>query len=128
MKHEPILILMFGHDQNLLETKQWVLQSRGYRVFLASSLSGITDVPRAKPISLLLLCNPLRPGEREAVIALATSRWPELQHLSLPAESRRAPNGILGQLLHTMDGSTALLARVNEIVRGENIPEQARAS
>lgn len=128
MNHQPILILLFGHDQQLLETRQWVLQSRGYRVLTASSLSGLSEISRAKPASLLLLCHPLRPGERDAAVALATARWPGIRHRTLAPESGRAPTGILGTLLHTMDGSSSLISIVQQSIQTKPEHGGARAS
>ena len=127
MKNNPVVILMLGHDRSLLETRQWVLQSRGYRVIISSSVSALR-APNAKQVSLLLLCHSLTSAERDTAIALARSRWPEIRHLSIDADDTRAPNGILGSLLHTMNGPSKLISMVNEIMRADAAPPQARAS
>ena len=33
-------ILMYARDRELVETRTWVLEARGYHVFTASNLSG----------------------------------------------------------------------------------------
>lgn len=128
MKSNPVVILILGHDKNLLETRQWVLQSRGYRVITASSLSAITASNQTKQVSLLLLCHSLNSGEHDAAIALARSRWPNIRHVSMVAEDIRAPNGILGNLLHTMDGPAKLISMVSEAMRPDAITPRAQAS
>ncbi|GAC1416302.1 MAG: hypothetical protein NVSMB62_05770 [Acidobacteriaceae bacterium] len=121
------MILMFGHNPNLLETRQWVLQSRGYRVVTAEALSAFESIPRSRTVSLVLLCHSLSPEERDGAIAISRSRWPGCLHLALEADHGRAPTGILGQLLHTQDGPGQLITKVGDLL--ETTPEQqARAS
>jgi hypothetical protein len=116
MKQTAISILMYGRDANLMQTRQWVLQSRGYRVLIITHPAGIETTPLAPPIALLVFCHSLSSEERAIALALATSRWPAIKHLVLDAESSRNPGGILGQLLHTMGGPQNLLAMVGKLV------------
>ena len=119
MKLNQTSILMYGHDQHLLATRQWVLQSRGYRVLTVEHLSAIGSIPQTPPVKLLLLCHSVTQREGDAAIALATARWPEIQRLALVADSGRAPAGILGQLLHTMDGPAKLISMVGELLNAK---------
>ena len=116
MKSKQIYLLMYGHDEHLTATRKWVLQSRGYRVLAVDRLSGIASIPETPPVRLLLLCHSLSAGESASAIALATSRWPDIQHLGLVADDSRAPSGLLGQLLHTMDGPAKLISMVGRMV------------
>lgn len=121
MKADHSSILIFGHDEHLLLTRQWVLQSRGYRVLTASRLSQINSIPASPPMKLLLLCHTLRPTETAAAMSHARARWPGIKSLELIAEDSRAPAGILGQLLHTMDGPAKLVSLVDNLV-GSSTP------
>jgi hypothetical protein len=121
MKAEHSSILIFGHDEHLLLTRQWVLQSRGYRVLTASTLSNIDSIPKSPPIKLLLLCHSLDPVEVATARNHAQLRWPNLKCLELVADDSRAPSGILGQLLHTMDGPAKLVTLVDNLV-GSSTP------
>jgi hypothetical protein len=116
MKAKQPSILMYGHDEHLLETRQWVLESRGYRVVTMVHPSGFKVIPLMPPIRLLLLCHSLSPGECDAAIALASARWGGIKSLVLDADGTRAPSGILGQLLHTMEGPAKLISAVSKIV------------
>ena len=116
MKDNQTSVLLFGRDEHLLVTRQWVLQSRGYLVVKINHLSEIPSIPRLPPMRVLLLCHSLLPGEAAAAIEIATSRWPEIQSLSLIVDGNRAPGGILGQLMHTMDGPAKLISLVGELV------------
>ena len=116
MKTNQNSILLFGHDEHLLVTRQWVLQSRGYRVLTISDLSQVSSIPATPPVKLLVLCHSLSPAEIALATVRATARWPEIQILQLTAEGGRVPSGILGQLLHTMDGPAKLVSLVDSLV------------
>ncbi len=116
MKSNQTLVLTYGHDETLQATRQWVLQSRGYRVRLIAKPADIVAMPQIPPPRLLLLCHTLSRGEITSAITAASSRWPEIQTLELVEDHGRAPSGILGQLLHTMDGPGKLITQVGELV------------
>jgi hypothetical protein len=116
MKAKQTTILMYGHDEHLLETRQWVLQSRGYRVLTVLDPSAFASIPLVPSIPLLLLCHSLSRKECDVATTLAFARWPEIKSLVLDADGTRAPSGLLGQLLHTMDGPAKLISIVNGIV------------
>jgi hypothetical protein len=116
MKRSQSSIVLIGHDEHLLETRQWVLQTRGYQVVSVPKVSAIRTIPPSDPVRLVVLCHTLSDRERKASVAAACSRWPGVKLLTLAAEPGRAPTGILGQLLHTMDGPAKLLALVSELI------------
>ena len=116
MKMNQSSILLFGHDEYLLATRQWVLQSRGYRVLTTTNLARIDTIAAMPPIKLLVLCHSLSPAEIAEATARAAARWPEIQLLELMADGGRVPAGILGQLLHTMDGPAKLVSMVENLV------------
>jgi hypothetical protein len=127
MKANQNSILMIGHDEHLLATRQWVLQSRGYRVITLVGLARFAAIPQTPPIRLLLLCHSLSEDEGEAAMVLAEARWPGIQGLTLGAEISRAPSGLLGQLLHTMDGPAKLVAMVGELIgNAPQVPVDSR--
>ena len=116
MKRSHSCIVLIGHDQHLLETRQWVLETRGYHVVSLLKVSSIRTIPSSAPVQLVVLCHTLSDKEREAGRAAIGTRWPGVKMLTLKVEPGRAPTGILGQLLHTMDGPAKLLSMVNELV------------
>jgi len=126
MKKNQSPIVMLGHDEHLLATRQWVLQSRGYRVITAKDASILTTLPLIPTVRLLVLCHTLSPDERDDAETLASIRWPDVKSLTLEAETGRAPTGILGQLLHTMDGPGKLLSMVTELVGSSAELQSAR--
>ena len=127
MKNEHVAVLIFGYDKCLLETRQWVLQTRGYRASIALGLAEIEAIPNTRRVDLLIVCNSVPDSERDAAVAIAESRWPGCRHLVLAADHGRMPTGILGQLLHTMDGPARLIALVGSAL-GEPEHPESRAS
>jgi hypothetical protein len=67
-------------------------------------------------MKLLILCHSLSPEECERAAALAIARWPDIQCLTLDFDGSRMPDGLLGQLLHTMDGPAKLISVVNQVI------------
>src|SRR6185437_2015419 len=100
MKAAHNSILLFGREPEVLATRQWVLESRGYGVAVAHSLSDIATVPKDTPIRLALLCYTLSPADRTAAAALTSTRWPGAICRAL-TQATRVPSGILGRLMHT---------------------------
>lgn len=90
MNATPISILMYGRDAHLLETSQWALQSRGYRVLTMTDLSEINSIPTTPPVDLLVLGNMLTQKESTEAFAQASARWPRIKRLALGHEYNRA--------------------------------------
>ena len=118
MKTAAHTILLFGRQPDLLDTRRWVLESRGYNVAIANSLVEIASVPKDPPVNVLLLCHLLTPAERTAAAALASTRWAGCITRAL-TQASRTPAGILGKLMHTTEGPTDLVAMVRTLLREE---------
>lgn len=78
----PISILLFGRNTRLLESRKMVLQSVGYRVYMASDLSTASHILRDAEIDLLILCHSLPMEDRGRALAL-NYRWPMMKSLVL---------------------------------------------
>jgi hypothetical protein len=126
MRKNQSSIVLLGHDEHLLATRQWVLQTRGYRVLRVQDVSAVDKLPLMPPVRLLVLCHTLSKREREDASAAASIRWPGVKCLTLAVDPGRAPSGILGQLLHTMDGPAKLLSMVTELVGSSADLQSAR--
>ena len=111
MKGTSPPILLFGHLDELLVTRKWVLESRGYRVAAITRLPELAAVPKVPVPRLFLFCGSVSPRVREAAMAFALSRWPGL-HCHVLAADGSAPNGLLGRLMHTTEGPDRLVALV----------------
>jgi len=102
----------------MLDSRRWVLESRGYHVLVANSLVEMASLPKEPTVRVALLCHLLTPSERTAATALATTRWPGCIVRAL-AQNTRVPAGILGRLMHTTDGPTDLVAMVRTLLKEE---------
>ena len=118
MKSASNTILLFGRQPELLDSRRWVLESRGYHVTVANSLVEMASLPKDPPARVALLCHLLTPAERTAATALASTRWPGCITRALTQPSR-VPAGILGRLMHTTDGPTDLVAVVRTLLKEE---------
>lgn len=118
MKATSPTILLFGRKEDLLDTRRWVLESRGYNVVASTSLVEMASLPKEPPVRVALLCHLLTPAERTAAAALASTRWPGVITRAL-TQTSRVPTGILGRLMHTCEGPTDLVAMVRMLLRQE---------
>jgi hypothetical protein len=114
MKPTQISILMVGRDAHLLESRQLLLQTRGYRVLTIQSLTELDRIPQNPEIALVVLCHTLSAKERADAAAQASARWPGIQKLALIGGNSKDPNEVLGQVRLALDGR--LLAMVSELV------------
>jgi DNA-binding response OmpR family regulator len=92
----PISILLFGRNTRLLETRKMVLESVGYRVYLASDLSTASYMLREAEIDLLILCHSLPMEERGRALAV-TYHWPMMRSLVLTAGEDGCRDNLLGR-------------------------------
>ena len=116
MKSHQISVLMYGHDAHLLESRKWVLESRGYQVHNIQRLTELNDLPATQPVSLIVLCHTLTPQESSDAVARASARWPGIKRLHLVADNSRYASQVLGQVMHTLDGPARLIHMVTELV------------
>lgn len=116
MKSHHISVLMYGHDAHLLESRKWVLESRGYRVHTIQRLTELNHIPASHPVSLIVLCHTLTFDESDEAVTRASGRWPGLKRLHLVADNSRYPSQVLGQVMHTLDGPARLIRMVTELV------------
>ena len=109
-----ISILMFGRDAHLLETRQLLFQSLGYRVLTIERLAELERIPQDPEIALIVLCHTLSAKERTDAVAQASSRWPGIRKLALVERNSKPPREVLGRVRHALDGR--LLSMVSELV------------
>jgi hypothetical protein len=113
MNPTQISIVLFGRDTHLLETRQLVLQTRGYRVLTSQNLAELDRIPRSPEIALIVLCHTLSAKERTEAVARASSRWPGIQKLALIGRDAKDPGEVVGQVRHALD--SRLLSMVSEL-------------
>jgi DNA-binding response OmpR family regulator len=115
----PISILLFGRDTRLLETRKRVLQSVGYRVYIASVLSAVSHMLREKEVDLLILCHSLPMVDRGRALAL-TYRWPMMRSLVLTAGEDGSRDNLLTEVRDAVGGPAELASTAGEFFHVES--------
>jgi hypothetical protein len=67
----PASILIFGHDEYLLQSREWVLEKHGYTVRTAADLTAAARILTDEEIALVILCQTLSLKENESISDLA---------------------------------------------------------
>jgi DNA-binding response OmpR family regulator len=76
-------VLLLGHDPDLLKTRQWVLESAGLRVQVATTFKALNMALQDSHVDLLVLCHSLSAKECDGVVATIRSHYPELNLMLL---------------------------------------------
>ena len=108
-------ILIYGRDPNLLETRRWVLENAGYRVFIAHSLMEAEHISTTESINLLVLCHSLTVVDCQDALAAVDKIEPDMRRLLITANTPLCPHGHQDRVLSAFDGSRGLLAAVHEL-------------
>src|SRR5215469_1100157 len=81
----PIQIALYGHDSDLLETRQMLLRSHGYLAVKIETLDALRTYLAANQISSgLVLCHTVNGSERARVVNVARSHDTKIISLSNP--------------------------------------------
>lgn len=75
-------IVIFGHDETLLQTRKWVLEKR-FPVETAKNLRSLSKIIQERRIDLVMLCYSLTSEECDQVIDLLRAASPETRVLNL---------------------------------------------
>ncbi len=82
---ERELILIYGRDAHLLDTRGWVLEQAGYRVLSVSSLSDAQQAAAVEDVRVSILCHSLSRADCEAAGTMAQAIAPQMIVLTLTA-------------------------------------------
>lgn len=113
-------ILVYGHDQRLLETRSWVLELAGYRVVQAKNLAEAEARARAEPLDAAVICHTLNAEECREALELLRRLRPETQRLVMTTNSTSVSDGQQEAVVSGYDGPVRLLQEVARLVRGRN--------
>lgn len=58
-------ILLYGHYPTLLQTRRWILEKAGFRVWIATQFAELENILTTRPIDLLILSHTLQPRFRK---------------------------------------------------------------
>jgi CheY-like chemotaxis protein len=112
-------ILLFGNDERLLETRQWVLESTGYRVWAAASLEEVDRISAKEPLDLLILCHSLTPEAYEQALAIVAPRQPKVHVLVMSSAASGHSFGPREQRLDATAGPSVLVDAVTRVLGSE---------
>jgi hypothetical protein len=121
-------ILVYGLDAALLETRRRVLELSGARVWVATEFFHFDQITRAMEIDLIVLCHSLSTKECDGALALARSRWPQVQSLALLSGQRGCEFGPSEQVVDTAAGPAHLLRTVFRLLNAAAIEPHPTAN
>ena len=108
-------ILAFGRDTRLLQTRQWVLESAGFRVLAVRELGGVCELVVSQSFDLLLLCHSVTSAERHEAIAAAQSAQPNMRYLSMTKQTPLQAVRQRDATISCFEGPGALIAAINRL-------------
>ena len=106
------VILIFGRDTTLLETRAWLLKRTGSPVLSATSLSEVEVISATRRISLLVICHSVSPEDCQSLLAALNQIQPDVKKLLMTANTALPPLGQVERTQSAFDGPAALLATV----------------
>ena len=113
----PVIILIYGRDPQLLETRRMVLERTGYTVLTTNALAEIDHTAALHRIDLCILCYSLSMEECGRALALVHSRCPLVKSLVLTSgASGCSSTHLLDQVFDAMEGPAKLISTVNQLV------------
>ncbi len=123
--HRYDRVLVFGHDDALLETRSWVLEREGFQVWRARDLAAAVETMVAQQIDAMILCQTLSAEERWNAMTLAGELRPEMKILVMESEFARLPEGKQAAVLETVANTRDLIAAVERMTgRGGSVGAQ----
>ena len=113
------LILVYGRDQRLLETRSWVLEQAGYGVVSAMRWNKAETLASSEPLDLAVLCHSLSTEETQAALAALRQLRPKVQRLVLTVGTTAITDGQQEAVLSAYDGPRKLLEAVERLSHGD---------
>ena len=111
------LILVYGRDQRLLETRSWVLEQAGYRTVQAMTLAGAEGLAKMNAAEVAVLCHSLSAEESRGALASLRRLRPEVQRLVLTVNATAVSDGAQEAVLSAYEGPRQLLDEVARLVQ-----------
>jgi len=111
------LILIYGSDSRLVETRCWVLEKADFKVLTALNLTDVCLVLSAEEVDLLILCHTLSAKDRDTVLSFAHSARPEVKALVMDGITPDFRVGINDTVLSGFADPRLLISTVRKITR-----------
>jgi hypothetical protein len=115
-------ILIYGRDRQLLETRRMILGRSGANVWTAAQLADFDQIAPSVSINLIVLCHSLSMEDCGRGLALAHTRWPQIQSVAMIS----GPNGYnsksLDRIVEAARGPAYLLQTVTMLLSRTKAP------
>ena len=127
MIDSPPVVLVYGHEHDLIETRRRGLQQAGFHARTMTCLSDGEKATATQPNLLLILCHSLSMVECEEALAMAHLRLPGMKDLVLMGAAPACKLGQNDELMNSFDGPNALIATINRLLRSNSSARQPKA-
>ena len=118
-------VLLLGQDEQLLQTRRWVLESAGLQVYTATHFLALNRALADHQVDLLILCHSLTTEECDRAIAIVEAHPPKLKILALTTASSGTGATKADQAIDTAEGSKTLLSIVSGFMKNRVLPDSS---
>lgn len=87
--HPSGVVLIYGHDPLILQTRRRILERAGHTVWTAEVLDEVESIITTNEVAVLIVCQTLSDEEGEAAITLAHQIRPEMKTLVMSLTRQR---------------------------------------
>ena len=108
-------VLLYGHDEGLIETRRMVLRRGGFDVH---PVTGFSEFKRAGSLvepDVVVLCHTLSQKDVEEALRLTREQWPKAQQLILTAGPHRFLDQTVSDVLDANEGPEQLINHVAQL-------------
>ena len=115
MPAQPVIVV-YGHDQSLLDTRTWVLEGAGYQVTQASQFSELEQTAGEQTVALVLMCHTLTEQECEETRRSLQEHQPAIRRLLITANRPLSVQTVCEPAISAFDGPRALLEMIGKVL------------
>jgi CheY-like chemotaxis protein len=111
----PPTILVYGKDENLLNTRSLLLQSTGRRVKQATTYEGLRMILQAVPVNVIVLCHTLSEADCLAALDTAAKLRPGIKSLVLTSRHSKCGEQYLATVISDFLNPGLLISVTNKL-------------
>lgn len=122
-----VCVLLFGNDAHLLETRRWVLECGGCRVYTATHFMALDHILNDRSVDLVILCHSLNEEECTRARSIIKAHSSNLKILNLTVNDSRSSTKDGEQVVSAGDGPKSMLEAVYRLVN-HGVPPRPSAA